>query len=58
MDLSILEYLLTAGHPAECPPPAELAEPDDTFSAACDRCGQFTPCDHDLIEWAEEVSHV
>jgi hypothetical protein len=48
MDLSLLEYLLTAGHPDDCPPPAELAEPDDTFNAPCLECGLWVECVHDL----------
>jgi hypothetical protein len=56
MDLSILEYLLAAGIPAEdCPPPRE---DDPSFDAACNTCHSFEPCSHDLIEWVEEVSHV
>jgi hypothetical protein len=56
MDLSILEYLLSAGTPAEdCPPPRE---DDPSFDAPCNTCHSFEPCPHDLIEWAEEVSYV
>jgi hypothetical protein len=49
MDLSILEYLLSAGTPADdCPPLEELAEPDDTFNAPCLECGLWVECPHDL----------
>jgi hypothetical protein len=55
-ELSTLEYLLSAGTPAEdCPPPRE---DDPSFDAACSTCHSFEPCSHDLIEWVEEVQHV
>ena len=55
MDLSILEYLLTAGMPAEdCPPLADVAPDDDTFNAPCLECGLWVECIHDL----EVPSHV
>jgi hypothetical protein len=48
-ELSLLEYLLTAGHPDDCPPPEDVAIDDDpTFTAPCMECGLWVECPHDL----------
>jgi hypothetical protein len=53
-ELSILEYLLSAGHPDDCPPPPELTEPNPSYTAPCLACGSYEPCPHDLMEFDEE----
>lgn len=62
MDLSILEYLLSAGTPDECPPPA-TTEPDD--EPICEACGAVGDCAHlaalaalEAIAALKEVVHV